>query len=76
MPAATLKAWVDPVQVTSFDGETLTLLAPSAAVHSWLTTRLERELDEALADVATGVDWVVSVPQSEVPTAAVAEEAA
>lgn len=64
MPAATLKAWVDPIQVASFDGETLTLLAPTAAVHSWLTQRLSRELDEALADVAPGVDWVVVVPEA------------
>lgn len=63
MPAATLKAWVDPVQVASFDGETLTLLAPSAAVHSWLTQRLARELDEALADVAPGARVVVLAPE-------------
>lgn len=66
MPAATLKAWVDPVQVASFDGETLKLLAPTAAVHSWLTQRLARELDEALADVAPGARVVVLAPEAAV----------
>jgi len=66
MPSATLKAWVDPVQVASFDGQTLTLVAPTAAVHSWLTQRLARELDEALADVAPGSRVVVLAPEAAV----------
>lgn len=70
MPAATLKAWVDPVQVTSFDGETLTLLAPSTAVHSWLTQRLARELDEVLAELAPGARVVVLAPEAAVGSVA------
>lgn len=70
MPAATLKAWVDPVQAIGFDGQALLLQAPNAAVHSWLTTRLARELDEALAEAAPGVEVVVLTPEAALAGAA------
>ena len=62
MPPGTHSTWVAPCKATAFDGATLTILAPTDATRSWLTTRLRRELDDALATVAPGVVALVLAP--------------
>jgi hypothetical protein len=70
MIAGTFKAWVEPLRAVSFDGQTLTLQAPTVEVHQWATRRLATVIADAVAAERPGVSVVVLAPEAAVGSVA------